>query len=510
MAKFGFLIDDRKCIGCHACTVACKQEHDVPLGDFRTWVKYIEKGQFPHTQRHFSVMRCNHCERPPCVEICPVTALYKRPDGIVDFDPQVCIGCKACMGACPYDALFINPDTGAANKCNFCAHRIEVQREPPCVTVCPEQAIVMGDLDDPGSNINQLIRTERATVRAPEKATRPQLFYVEADAASLKPLAAPPADQYLWSRPRDSVMPLAPGERALEPTATRTYDVSHAQPWGWKVSAYLYTKSVASGGFWLPALLYAWHRDEAHWQLLLSGSFMALFFLAVTGVLLIWDLKRPHKFLNLFLRPQWKSWLTRGTFIISGYGAVLTAFLALAWHEHAPSPPWHAVAYSLLIAAGVSLGVLSAAYTGWLFQQCEARDLWHSHKLPTHLVVQAGLAAAALLLFSPAGAGGIHAFERWTAFFIAVEAIAFLPDKWNVHRKPRASAHLREASALLTRGLFKVDFWGGVLVAGHLVPLVLLLTGTSFGIVLAVLLSQFGLMLYEHIFVQAGQAVPIS
>ena len=77
MARLGFLIDNRRCIGCHACTVACKQEHDVPLGRFRTWVKYIEKGEFPQTRRHFSVMRCNHCERPPCVAICPVTALFK-------------------------------------------------------------------------------------------------------------------------------------------------------------------------------------------------------------------------------------------------------------------------------------------------------------------------------------------------------------------------------------------------------------------------------------------------
>ena len=135
--KFGFLIDHRKCIGCHACSVACKEEHQVPLGVYRTWVKYVEQGAFPHTQRQFTVLRCNHCEQAPCVTICPVTALYKRSDGIVDFDPNVCIGCKACMQACPYDALYIDPNTNTAAKCNFCAHRVENGLQPSCEIVCP-------------------------------------------------------------------------------------------------------------------------------------------------------------------------------------------------------------------------------------------------------------------------------------------------------------------------------------------------------------------------------------
>ncbi|MEW6637605.1 MAG: 4Fe-4S binding protein, partial [Actinomycetota bacterium] len=107
MTSYGFIIDNRKCIGCHACTVACKAEHEVPVGVNRTWVKYIEKGEFPDTQRAFHVMRCNHCEDAPCVEACPVTALFTREDGIVDFNWDRCIGCKACTQACPYDALYI-------------------------------------------------------------------------------------------------------------------------------------------------------------------------------------------------------------------------------------------------------------------------------------------------------------------------------------------------------------------------------------------------------------------
>jgi ferredoxin len=86
--RYGFIIDQRKCIGCHACTVACKEENPAPLGVNRTWVKYIEKGTFPDTRRYFTVMRCNHCDNAPCVTICPTVALYRRPDGIVDFDGE--------------------------------------------------------------------------------------------------------------------------------------------------------------------------------------------------------------------------------------------------------------------------------------------------------------------------------------------------------------------------------------------------------------------------------------
>src|SRR3972149_4861578 len=155
--NFGFAIDNRTCIGCHACSVACKAENDVPLGVHRTWVKSVERGAFPAVQRTFQVTRCNHCANPPCVKICPVTAMYQRSDGIVDFDPKACIGCKACLQACPYDAIHIDPRYGTAAKCHYCAHRVEVGLEPACVVVCPTQSIISGDLDDPNSPISLLV-----------------------------------------------------------------------------------------------------------------------------------------------------------------------------------------------------------------------------------------------------------------------------------------------------------------------------------------------------------------
>ena len=185
--KYGFVIDQDVCIGCHACTVACKTEHEVPLGVNRTWVKYIEKGSWPDTKRFFSVLRCNQCTDAPCVAICPTQALYKRHDGIVDFDTSRCIGCKSCMQGCPYDALYIDPTEHTAQKCNYCAHRTDVGLEPACAIVCPEEAIIAGDLDDPLSKISRMVATEKLTVRAPEQGTGPNVFYKGADSASLDP-----------------------------------------------------------------------------------------------------------------------------------------------------------------------------------------------------------------------------------------------------------------------------------------------------------------------------------
>ena len=167
------VIDQDKCIGCHACTTACKSEKEVPLGVTRTYVKSVEVGTFPQVRRAFQVTRCNQCGDAPCTTACPTQAMYRRPDGIIDFDKSVCIGCKACIAACPYDAIFINPEDNSAEKCNLCAHRLEAGLEPACVTVCPTEAILVGDLNDPGSKVAQVVNREPVTVRRRRKAPGP-------------------------------------------------------------------------------------------------------------------------------------------------------------------------------------------------------------------------------------------------------------------------------------------------------------------------------------------------
>src|SRR5437660_604703 len=383
MPTFGFVIDNRKCIGCHACTVACKSEHQVPVGVDRTWVKYVEKGTFPNNRRLFTVMRCNHCEWAPCVTICPVTALHKRPDGVVDFNSDRCIGCKACMQACPYDSLYIDPNTNTAAKCNFCTHRLEMGLQPSCVAVCPEQAIIAGDMSDPNSEISQLLARHPVQVRKPEKETRPKLFYIDADEASLVPTRTAADGRNLWSRgayvatdgqavPTDD-SPLSPnganGRQALPVVAPqqprRVYDVRPRAPaWGWEVVAYTWTKSLATGSFLAVVAARLLGGAEAAARIGVALGIIALVFLGLTAALLVADLKQPRRFLYVLLRPQWRSWLVRGAYGLTGYGAVLSLWL-IARLLNAPTLA------AILEWPGAVLAVFTAVYTAFLFAQAK-------------------------------------------------------------------------------------------------------------------------------------------
>ncbi len=180
--QFGMLIDLRRCIGCHACSVSCKAEFDVPLGATRSWVEYIEKGDYPNVSRSFLPRLCNHCSEPSCVDVCPTDATWKRKaDGVVVVDPDICIGCKYCLQACPYDARFINPVTGAADKCDFCLHRTIKGLEPSCVNACMGGARIFGDINDPSSEISKRIAHEPVSVLRQEQGTEPNVYYIAAD-----------------------------------------------------------------------------------------------------------------------------------------------------------------------------------------------------------------------------------------------------------------------------------------------------------------------------------------
>ena len=180
--QYGMVIDVRRCIGCHACSVACKSEFDVPIGETRSWVEYVEKGVYPNVSRSFLPRLCNHCSEPPCVYVCPTNATYKRKeDGIVVVDQGLCIGCKYCIQACPYDARFLNPITGWADKCDFCAHRVAKSLEPSCVSTCVGGARIFGDLGDLESEISKLIAKNRVTVLRREMGTFPNVYYIAAD-----------------------------------------------------------------------------------------------------------------------------------------------------------------------------------------------------------------------------------------------------------------------------------------------------------------------------------------
>lgn len=540
--KFGFVIDNRKCIGCHACTTACKSEHQVPVGVNRTWVKQVEKGEFPNTRRLFSVMRCNHCTDAPCVEICPTEALYFREDGIVDFDKDRCIGCKSCMQACPYDALYIDPETHTAAKCNYCAHRVDVGLEPACVNVCPEHAIISGDMHDPNSEITHLLSRQQVKARKPEKGTIPNLFYIDADDVSLNPTATDKSDAYFWSSQSmgvghfakeaekmafsngdlvDALIKSEANETAgeiakngpaksvdvlLGKKATRTYDVADKGVlWGWEVSAYVWTKAIAAGSFLVPFMAWAFGLAEVNEMMQWFGLGFGVLFLALTGVLLIMDLDRPDRFLNVLLRPHWGSWLVKGGYAITIYGGLLTLLGAANWLA------WTSILAPLMWMTAV-VAVIVAIYTAFLFAQAKGRDFWQSPTLSIHMLVHSFMAGAAvfgiLSLFLESGNNWLPFLKNVMMIGVVVNLFTMLIELTTTH--PTNDA--KRTVDMILKGRYKNKFWGGVLIVGNVIPLLLLgfvgVESTILAIAGAVIL--FGIYLTEDIWVEAPQRIPLS
>jgi len=510
--RYGFLIDQRKCIGCHACTVACKSENLVPLGVYRTWVKYVEKGTFPYTRRSFTVLRCNHCDDAPCITICPTKALFRRPDGIVDFDQSRCIGCKSCMQACPYDAIYIDPITHTAAKCNYCSHRVDQGLLPACVVVCPEKAIIAGDLDDPTSEIHQLVAREAVSVRKPEQGTRPKLFYLGADEGSLTPEVQTRESGYLWAEVRPDGRPdeaVRGAEFLPGPADARVaYDVWHPKPWGWKVASYLWTKSVASGTLAVAGPLLALGALNERPVFQLGAPLVGLIFVTLTALLLIWDLKRPERFWYLLVKPNPTSWLVWGGYIlllfgVLAFGWAVTALLGMSTFE------------SLLRWFGLPVGIAAAGYTAFLFGQAEGRDFWQSPLLLPVLLAQAAVAGAASLLLLGALGGASFGEAGWLAIVLVGGLVVLVVLVTSELLSPHPNLHVAKTVELLTHGPYRRELLLFGLGIGVVVPLVALAVGWVSGVlaewsVLAAIAALIGLWSYERIWVSAGQDVPLS
>jgi formate-dependent nitrite reductase membrane component NrfD/ferredoxin len=471
--------------------------------------------------------------------------MYQRSDGIVEFDPSICIGCKSCMQACPYDSIYLDPETNTAAKCTFCAHRIDVGLEPACVVVCPEHAILAGDLNNPASEISRKLSTAQATVRKPEQGTGPKLFYINGNDWSLHPSAASAPDSFMWAdkiteqntstyelpvfpastKTSKSGTPLRPpqeqgrpmngpiqiGGRVAEHMVQTAYNAQHKIQWHWELPSYIVTKNIAGGLFMLLSLgagVGAFTFDSLTF---LAAGFTAMIFMLLTVILLLKDLSQPKRFLNILLRPQWKSWVARGAYIMIAFTAVAGLWWLLEGAAYLGWLPAELMGSIRPIAAWIvfpfALGVV--IYTAFLLGQAEGRDMWQNSLLPFQLFAQSMMVASGmflivnLLVSFPAD---LHAFLLGLfPASIAINLLLTLAGKFNSFASEVAMLAHRE----MTHGRFRNHYWWGGITVGHLIPLTLVLTfAPAFPI--AVLFTVVGLFFYEYAFVMAPQHIPNS
>ncbi len=177
MARYAMAIDTKRCVGCSDCVAACQTENNVPIGFCRDWIVEEMHGQYPTLDLEIRSERCNHCADSPCVRSCPTGASHYAEGGIVLVTAEECIGCKACIVSCPYDARYVHPE-GYVDKCTFCIHRVEEGKDPACVSVCPTHAFIFGDLEDHNSEISKVLRTRKSKTLIPEAGTKPHIFYL--------------------------------------------------------------------------------------------------------------------------------------------------------------------------------------------------------------------------------------------------------------------------------------------------------------------------------------------
>ncbi|MDK2373262.1 MAG: 4Fe-4S dicluster domain-containing protein [Candidatus Korarchaeota archaeon] len=181
MAKYGMVMDLRTCLGCGACIAACDFENETPWeeGKRRTHVPEFIFGEFPNVKRLFVPRLCMHCENPPCVTVCPTGASYINEDGVVLVRYDICIGCKYCAVACPYNARYVDERKRAIDKCTFCYdNRVLQGRQPACVETCVGHARIFGDLEDPNSEVYKLVQSGEAVPLRPDLSTGPKVFYI--------------------------------------------------------------------------------------------------------------------------------------------------------------------------------------------------------------------------------------------------------------------------------------------------------------------------------------------
>ncbi len=478
------VIDLGACIGCEACAAACRAEHDLPPGVSRLHFKALETGTFPDMNRAFQINRCQDCADAPCATICPTGALHRRPDGALTLDAESCLGCRACLAACPYDALTMHPETGLAERCDGCAHRVDQGLEPACAVACPTGAIQVGDRDDPLSAVARAVASGQLLTRRAELGTRPRVHY---RGALIDPLQSRSVGLFAAREQHD------PQGLAWREGPALVASDGHPRV-GLDVRAALltWTQALSAGVYLVPALavlLGALPGDQTIWRIV-APIIGLLYLLGSVGVL-SWTAERRGRLALIVRRPNLSSWLARGALA----GLALGVIMALQLLSTLAGLPLD----GLLIAPGLALALALPAHSPMALRQCRGRALWRpAHSVPRAIFASAMMGGAMLLPFV-----GVICPE-YTGAFAASAALGALGwvglagvDLLLPAPTPEGQIARRELRA----GPWRWLAWGGALLglSGLLAPLL------GPWITLPVLA---GPLLFNHAFLGAGQSAP--
>lgn len=396
-------------------------------------------------------------------------------------------------------------------------------------------------MEDPTTEISQLLSREQVTVRKPEKGTNPNLFYIDGDFSSLNPEATDKSGDFLWNSQARGVGHFA---KAAEKMVNSNDDVNLLQMsinnemqaaykrkdsenpnyidvlngkarrtpdkgilWGWEVSAYVMTKAISAGAFLIPFLAMLLGYEVSDTTKLWSAG-ISLVFLSLTGLFLVMDLDRPDRFLNVLLRPQWKSWLVKGGYIITIFGLLATVWGAMTYFEIRTGE-------TVLLWITAFFAIMLAIYTAFLFAQAKGRDFWQSPSLALHMLVHSVMAGAAIFalvtLFTDLNSW-IGLLKMTLVIALVVNLFTMITELTMTH--PSTAAHT--VVLMITKGRYKNLFWMVVVVLGNVLPLVLLsFRGIeeslgSMVLIISAVLVLIGIYATEKIWIEAPQRIPLA
>ena len=417
MTRYAIVADLNRCVGCQTCTAACKHANNTAPGVQWRKVLDFETGEFPDVRRAFVPVGCMHCDEPSCMTVCPTTATYKRDDGIVGIDYDKCIGCAYCAVSCPYQARFRVDKPAAAfggkamrhealredparlsvaQKCTLCVDRIDeglaagltpgidMAATPACVASCISGALVMGDTDDPDSNVSQLLR-EKRSFRMHEE------------------LGNGPGFHYLYDGKVADPTPPEPAPMLADPVGLAAVSPKPQISWDWRAAANFTFGGTGTGLF--AATMLAGLIAPVVWLAAVLG--LAL---VGAGLFCVWlEIGRPWRFLNVFRNPQ-TSWMSR---------------------EAIAAIPFFGLGGLSWLLGSLPLGLMAAA-CGLFFLYCQARILRAAKGIPAWrqpgivpLILSTGLTEGAGLWAVAAAATDVAPVRVTAAVLVALVAVRF-------------------------------------------------------------------------------------